>query len=214
MRVVYIAHPLGAGPDRETNRAKASRWVAWAADQGVAPVADWVILSGQWTEDRRTEGLAIDCALIGRCDELWLVGGRISPGMQIEAAWARNVVRFDAASGRVIPEGVWVRDFAGFGSEPPSEKMINRLDMENDRLVRLELGAADGERTVDAACRVINDQVRPDVPWDDMPLAIKRTRYTAEGVLFPDTWPFERRIDQAAEIALGKRKMRAGRERP
>ena len=92
----YIAHPLGAGPDREANRQRASRWVAWAASQGVAPVADWT----------RAKGLAIDCALVARCDELWLVGGRISRGMQVEADAARAA-------------GVMVVDRTDLGEEPP-----------------------------------------------------------------------------------------------
>lgn len=91
MKLVYIAHPLGHGPDREANRERAARWVAWAADQGVAPVADWIILSGQWSEDRRDDGLAIDFALIERCDEVWLCGDRVSPGMLAEANHASGV---------------------------------------------------------------------------------------------------------------------------
>lgn len=91
MKVVYIAHPLGAGDDRERNRANAAAWVAYlAAQHDIAPVADWIILSGHWSEDHRDRGLAIDIALIARCDELWLVGGRISPGMAVEAAHARE----------------------------------------------------------------------------------------------------------------------------
>lgn len=90
--VVYIAHPLGNGPDREQNRANAAKWCAWAALAcGVAPVADWIILSGEWDESRRELGLECDAALISKCDELWLVGGRISPGMQFEADIARKL---------------------------------------------------------------------------------------------------------------------------
>jgi hypothetical protein len=107
MKVVYIAHPLGAGEDREANRARASRWVAWSATQGVAPVADWIILSGQWDESLRGLGLEIDKALITRCDELWLVGGRVSPGMRVES---------DAA----IEAGLPVRNLTGLGPEPPT----------------------------------------------------------------------------------------------
>ena len=87
MKVVYIAHPLGGGDDREANRARAARWVAWAGMHGVAPVADWIILSGQWDEtpEHRERGLRIDVALVARCDELWLCGNHVSHGMSIEA---------------------------------------------------------------------------------------------------------------------------------
>lgn len=109
MKVVYIAHPLGSNRTiRELNRERASRWLAWAAEQGVAPVADWIILSGQWTESdaNRARGLEIDKALVARCDELWLVGGRVSEGMKVEADAARA-------------SGVEVIDMTDLGDEPP-----------------------------------------------------------------------------------------------
>ena len=40
MKLVYVAHPLGSGRDREMNRASASRFVARIAELGFAPVAD------------------------------------------------------------------------------------------------------------------------------------------------------------------------------
>lgn len=106
MKLIYIAHPLGAGAEREANRARAARWVDWAARCGAAPVATWITLSGMWGEDRRELGLAIDCALAERCDEVWLVGGRVSEGMRIEAAAAERA-------------GVTVRDLTCLGPEPP-----------------------------------------------------------------------------------------------
>lgn len=112
-KVVYIAHPLGGGPDREQNRRNASQWVAWAARRGVAPIADWIILSGEFDEcpENRALGLSIDLALIERCQELWLVGGRISPGMAIERDHA-------------IAMGVRVLDFTKtLGLLPADEKV-------------------------------------------------------------------------------------------
>lgn len=108
MKVVYVAHPLGHGEGREANRRNASAWVARIADLGVAPVADWIILSGEWAEDRRDEGLAIDMALVARCDEVWLVGGRVSPGMAAEAATAKVL-------------GKPVRDLTSLGFTPPAD---------------------------------------------------------------------------------------------
>lgn len=91
MRVVYVAHPLGHGEDRERNRANAAAWCGYLAKQHrIAPVADWIVLSGVWSEDDRDMGLAIDFRLIERCDALWLVGGRVSPGMALEAEYARE----------------------------------------------------------------------------------------------------------------------------
>jgi hypothetical protein len=94
MRVVYLAHPLGAGPDREANRRSAARWLTWAATvRRVAVIADWITLSGELEETpgNRDLGLAFDLALVARADEIWLVGGRVSPGMAIEEAEARRI---------------------------------------------------------------------------------------------------------------------------
>ena len=89
-KLVYVAHPLGDGADRAENCKRASKWVAWAAEQGVAPVCTWIVLASQWDESRREEGLAIDCALIERCDEVWAVGPRVSPGMHVELTHAKK----------------------------------------------------------------------------------------------------------------------------
>jgi hypothetical protein len=81
---VYIAHPLGNGPNREANRARAGRCLAWAATQGVIPVASWITLTGVWAETKgnREAGLALDLAQLARCDQLWTFGD--SPGVRIE----------------------------------------------------------------------------------------------------------------------------------
>lgn len=110
MKVVYLAHPLGAGPEREDNRRRAARWVAWATVHcGVAVVADWIVLSGELEETpgNRDLGLACDLALVARCDEVWLTGGRVSPGMAMEAAEARKL-------------GKPVLDLTHFGTTPPN----------------------------------------------------------------------------------------------
>jgi hypothetical protein len=94
MKVVYVAHPLGAGPDRTRNITNATKWVAWIARvHNVAPVASWILLASEWEEtaENRARGLAIDEELIRVCDELWLVGGRISPGMEFERDVARRL---------------------------------------------------------------------------------------------------------------------------
>ena len=92
-KLVYVAHPLGDGPDRALNVVRASKWVVWAAEQGVLPVCTWVVLATQWPEDdeHRAAGLQIDCGLIDRCDEVWLCGPRVSKGMHVEATHAKKV---------------------------------------------------------------------------------------------------------------------------
>jgi hypothetical protein len=89
-RIIYVAHPLGDGPDRQANCMRAAKWVAWAAEQGVAPVCTWIVLASVWDEAKRDEGLAIDCALIERCDEVWACGPRVSPGMNVGLTHAKK----------------------------------------------------------------------------------------------------------------------------
>lgn len=90
MKIVYVAHPLRGATYVETqvNRRRASRLVAQlTVDRNVAPVCSWIVLAEHWTEEKgRALGLKIDCALIERCDELWLIGPvrPLSEGMQIE----------------------------------------------------------------------------------------------------------------------------------
>jgi hypothetical protein len=95
VKVVYIAHPLGDNPHkRQSNRAYAAQWCAWAAEHcGVCPVAMWIVLSGIWHESKkyRNLGLSLDKVLLARCDEVWLVGGSISPGMAEEALAAQEL---------------------------------------------------------------------------------------------------------------------------
>ena len=109
-KIVYIAHPLGSGVEREPNRQRASVWVAWAALQGVAPCASWIILAGQFDESYRDMGMAIDKALVERSDEVWLCGTHISPGMLEEKYHAEDhgILVIDKT-------GVLLPSFAGTG---------------------------------------------------------------------------------------------------
>jgi len=105
--VVYVAHPLGHGDDRELNRTNAAQWCAYLAEaHGIAPVAPWIVIAGVWEETKRALGFEIDLAIIERCDELWLVGGRITEGMALEAEHAAAC-------------GITVRDLTSLGYLPP-----------------------------------------------------------------------------------------------
>jgi hypothetical protein len=112
MKLIYIAHPYSGDCDR--NRANAAKWCAWAATKcGVSPVADWIVLTSVLDESYRELGLACDVANVRRCDEVWLVGGRISDGMRVEAAAGKVVydlthLGFDVPEGEVRAEW-WVR---------------------------------------------------------------------------------------------------------
>lgn len=101
MRVIYVCHRLGAGSDREANRQAAAQWCGFIAEHfKVAISADWIVLSSVWDESKRELGLATDMEMVGRADEVWLVGPVRSPGMEAEASHARAMF---------IP----VRDFTG-----------------------------------------------------------------------------------------------------
>ncbi len=111
--VVYLAHPAGAATREQhlANLARAKRWFAWAARQGVAVVADWIIYCEVWDDfdpAQRWAGLAHDDAQIRRCDEVWMVGGRVSGGM------ARGRETAKAA-------GVPAVDLTFLGEEPPRQ---------------------------------------------------------------------------------------------
>ena len=59
----------------------------------------------------RETGLAIDFEIIERCDELWLCGRRVSPGMKLEAthAWrnGKDVFRVLDMAGQGTPRTPW-----------------------------------------------------------------------------------------------------------
>ena len=111
MRAIYVAHPLGPdGPEREWNRRNAAKWCAWiASNYIVATIADWIVLSGEWseTEENRKLGIEIDLTLVARCDEVWMVGKRVSAGMVLEASEAvrlgKPVIDFTGTHGGVPP---------------------------------------------------------------------------------------------------------------
>jgi hypothetical protein len=89
MRVVYVAHRLGAGPDREANRQAAAEWCGWIAKTfRVAISADWIVLSGVRDESMRALGIATDLEMVSRADEVWQVGPVLSPGMRLEGEHA------------------------------------------------------------------------------------------------------------------------------
>ena len=95
IKLIYLAHPVRGGTNEETarNLKRAREWYSWALAQGVAVAAPYLIEcdDGDDSDDaERERGLRRDCEIVRRCDELWLVGGRISPGMARELAVARK----------------------------------------------------------------------------------------------------------------------------
>jgi len=108
--LIYLAHPVSG--DVAANLARARRWLLWCyrTRPDLAFVSQWIldceILDDANPTDRQL-GLEHDFAIIERCDAVWLVGGRVSAGMAMEAAHA-------------LARGIHVRDFTHLGEEPPS----------------------------------------------------------------------------------------------
>lgn len=94
--VIYLCHQLNA-PTREgieANRKEAARWAAFLATYfDVAPECSWIVLTGEFEEtaENRKRGLEIDLALVARCDEVVMVGPRVSEGMLLESEHARKL---------------------------------------------------------------------------------------------------------------------------
>lgn len=91
MKLVYICSPLKG--DIPGNIAKAVEYCAYAARQGVIPLAPHTIFT-QYLNDaipaQREQGLRMGIELLKRCDEFWVCGDTISIGMQNEILYAQN----------------------------------------------------------------------------------------------------------------------------
>jgi hypothetical protein len=113
MKLVYIAHPLSG--DIAANLARAKRWLRWVLDLElpIAPIAPWIDIVEAWNQTGEHEdaylrwrGLEMDLAVVERCDEIWLCGGRVSTGMELERQHA-------------LTHHVRVNDLTFLGPEPP-----------------------------------------------------------------------------------------------
>lgn len=131
MKHVYMAHPLGQGPERDTNIRNALRWLAWITESFyVAASANWIALALAFTEtaESRARGLAIDLVHVSRCDELWLVGGRVTQGMSMEYETAKA-------------NGLRVHDLTSLGYDPPARDSLEDPEFKR-RVYRLLSEAA------------------------------------------------------------------------
>lgn len=113
-RVVYLCHPVSG--DVAGNLERTRRWVRWVYDNvpGVVVLCMWVVdceVLDDANPEHRALGFEHDLAVVERCDEIWAVSGRISHGMSLEIAHARE-------------HGVPLLDLTPLGEEPPA-KPIN-----------------------------------------------------------------------------------------
>lgn len=97
MRHAYLAHPLsGTSLEIAANIKRAKAWFKWACDNywpDYAFNATWIMNCEVYDDADATDrerGMQRNYAHIKRCDELWLLGPRISQGMEGEARFARR----------------------------------------------------------------------------------------------------------------------------
>ena len=82
-QMVYICSPYAG--DIEGNTEKARKYCRWATDQGCIAIAPHLLFPQFMSEDtEREEALYNGIVLLGKCDEMWVFGDTISPGMRTE----------------------------------------------------------------------------------------------------------------------------------
>lgn len=112
--VSYLAHPVGVGPERPKNLENVNGWflALFHACDRIAINVPWKIYVDNLDESYKNRALRDDLAVLSTCKVIILVGGRISPGMLLEATTARTL-------------GIRVIDLTDMGYNPP------RIDDEN-----------------------------------------------------------------------------------
>lgn len=89
--LVYIASPFAG--DTKYNIARARDYCRFAVSKGCIPIAPHLHYP-QFMDDgdreQRELGLFFALVLLGKCDELWVFGGRVSDGMAHEIAKAEK----------------------------------------------------------------------------------------------------------------------------
>jgi hypothetical protein len=89
--LVYICSPYSG--DVEKNVKKAREHCRFALNSGCIPIAMHLLLP-QFMDDNnpkeRDLALFIDLVIMGKCQEVWVFGDRISDGMAIEIAKAKK----------------------------------------------------------------------------------------------------------------------------
>jgi len=89
--LVYVASPFAGDTERNTERARG--FCRFVVSKGCIPLAPHLHYP-QFMDDGDTEqrelGLFFATVLLGKCDELWAFGSRISAGMAREIAKAEK----------------------------------------------------------------------------------------------------------------------------
>lgn len=87
--LVYICSPYSG--EVEENTQKARYYSRFAVDQGAIPLAAHLLLPQFMSEtDERELALFMDMVLMRKCEQVWVFGETISPGMETEIAKAKK----------------------------------------------------------------------------------------------------------------------------
>lgn len=87
--LVYVCSPYSG--DVEMNVQRARKYSRFAVDQGAIPLTPHLLLP-QFMSDQTERDLAMfmNMVYLGRCEELWVFGEKITDGMAAEIAKAKK----------------------------------------------------------------------------------------------------------------------------
>lgn len=87
--LVYICSPFAGNVEENTKRAK--KYSRYALDKGNIPLAPHLLFP-QFMSDETERDLAMhfNYVLLGKCEELWVFGDKISSGMALEIRIAKK----------------------------------------------------------------------------------------------------------------------------
>lgn len=103
----YICSPFSG--DVAVNLEKAKYYCRVAVDRGFMPVASYLMYP-QFLDDTKEREVAMQMALVlmGKCEEIWVVGKTISAGMSIEIEqaeyWHKCIRYFDEQMKELIDD--------------------------------------------------------------------------------------------------------------
>lgn len=87
--LVYVCSPYSG--DVEMNVQKARKYSRFAVDQGVIPLTPHLLLPQFMSEQtERDLAMFMNMVYLGRCEELWVFGEKITDGMAAEIAKAKK----------------------------------------------------------------------------------------------------------------------------
>lgn len=89
--LVYVASAYSG--DVATNTEKTKQYCSFALQQGQIPLAPHLMFPQFMNDDDPVErelAIFMDVILLGKCDELWVFGDRVTEGMKVEIDVARK----------------------------------------------------------------------------------------------------------------------------